>query len=115
MDIMDGTTLPKTNLAPALSIETIQQGLADLSFAPRDIRALAHETEFCAMPFRSHQLYFLHDWACNLANHPIDIKDLATLFQVNVRTTRRNLLHGPSSRKLQSVIERSMKNRKRFL
>jgi hypothetical protein len=93
--VMEETTLPKTNLAPALPIETIQQGLADRSFAPRDIRALAHETEFCATPFKSHQLCFLHDWARNFTNHPIEIKDLAMLFQMNVRTVRCNLLHGP--------------------
>jgi hypothetical protein len=84
---------PKTTLAPALPTEITQQGLVDLSFEARDIRAVTHETELCSILFESHQLCLLHDWARNIAKHPIDPKDLVTLAQVNVRTVRRNLLN----------------------
>jgi hypothetical protein len=94
---MEEVTLPKTNLAPALPFEAIRQRLADLGFCPRDIRALAEQTEFPRIPFRSHQLCFLRDYANDILKHPIGTKALAELFEMSERTVRRNLVQGPQA------------------
>jgi hypothetical protein len=68
---MEDVVLPTTNLAPALSIESLEQGFFELGFSERDGRSLFEHTEFPTIPFRSHQLYFLRDYAREVTNYPV--------------------------------------------
>jgi hypothetical protein len=71
--------LPKTNLTPALPIESLEQGLLELGFSERDMRSLFQHTEFPMIPFRSHQPCFLHDYAPEVIKHPVSARELAKL------------------------------------
>jgi hypothetical protein len=86
---------PKTNLTPALPIETIRAGLLQLGISDRDIRALLTHTEFSNTPFRSHQLCFFQEYARDVLYRTIGTQQLVVLFQMNPTTVRRNLLQGP--------------------
>jgi hypothetical protein len=55
---MEQREFPKTNLTPALPIETIRTGLLQLGISDRDIHAMLTHIEFSNIPFRSHQLCF---------------------------------------------------------
>jgi hypothetical protein len=91
---MEEVVLPKTNLAPALPIERLEQGLLELGFSERDIRSLFEHSEFPTITFRSYQLYFLRDYVREVTNHPVSARDLARLFKMNQRTVYRTLQRG---------------------
>jgi hypothetical protein len=86
---------PTSNLSPALPAEALRSRLLALDFSRRDISALFRQTEFLQIPYRSHQLCFLHDYARDVLDHPLRTADLAVLFEFNERTVRKNLARGP--------------------
>jgi hypothetical protein len=89
---MEERELPKTNLTPALPIETIRVGLLQLGIDARDIRALLTHTEFSDIPFRSHQLCFFQQYARDVLHRTLGKQQLAVPFQMNPTTVRRTLL-----------------------
>jgi hypothetical protein len=93
---MEESEMPKTNLAPApaLPAEEIRAGLAQLGIDERDLGVLFHRTEFSTLADRSHQLCFLEKYAHDVLHRTFSLSKLAVLFHMNVRTLRRNLLHG---------------------
>jgi hypothetical protein len=91
---MEEVVHAKTNLAPALPIESLEQGLLELGFSERGVRSLFEHTEFPTIPFRSHQLSFLRDYARDVTNHPVSARDLARLFKINERTVYLTLQRG---------------------
>jgi hypothetical protein len=88
---MEEVILPKTNLAPALPIEILEQGLLEPGFSERDVRSLFERTECPTIPFRSRQLCLLRDSVREVTNHPVSARDLAKLFKMNKRTVCRTL------------------------
>jgi hypothetical protein len=88
---MQEVVFPKTNLVRALLTGKIEQSLHEFGFSPRDIPFLFDHTEFPAIPFKSNQLCYFHEYARDVLNHRISTKEFATLFEMNERTARRNL------------------------
>jgi hypothetical protein len=85
---------PKTNFAAALPTERIEQDLLELGFSTCDIRSWFDHTEFPAIPFKSNQLCYFHEYARYVLNDPISPKNLAIVFEMNERIVRRNLRQG---------------------
>jgi hypothetical protein len=83
------------NLIPALPAEAIIQGLRDVGFCERNIRALLEQTEFTEISFPLHRLCFLRDWARDVLDQCLSSKKLSIAVQINERTGRKNLRRGP--------------------
>jgi hypothetical protein len=88
---MEEIVLSKTNLAPALPIESLEQGFLQLGFSEGEGGSLFEHTEFATIAFQSHQLCLLRDYAGEGIKHPVSARNLATLFNMNERTVYRTL------------------------
>jgi hypothetical protein len=53
---------------------------------------LFDHTKFPPIPFKSKQLCDFHEYGRDVLNHPVSMKNLAMLFEMNKWTVRRNLL-----------------------
>jgi hypothetical protein len=102
----------KTRFAPDLSTESIEQSLLELGFLTRDIRPLYEHTEFPAIPFKLNQSCHFHEYASDVLNDPTSMKEFTTLFKMNERTVRHNLLQGPHEPGPLDCLHDSMHNRK---
>jgi hypothetical protein len=92
---MQDGEFPKTNLAPAPVADTVHRNLLALGFSEREIRGIFQPTEFLQLPYKSHQLCFFKNYTREVLSHPVAPQQLATLFELNERRVRKNLLHGP--------------------
>jgi hypothetical protein len=96
---MEDPASPTSSLAPALSMEQISGKLRALHVDTHQIRALLHNTEFSSLLYKSHQVCFLHEYFPKTLRSEIDANQLAVVFEMNVRTIRKYLLHGPQDPK----------------
>jgi hypothetical protein len=71
---------PKTNLAPALPIESMEQRIFGLGFTPRDVSFLFEHTKFPGIPFKSNSFCHFEKYATEVLHYPITTKDLSILF-----------------------------------
>jgi hypothetical protein len=62
----------------------------------RDTRALFGEKGFSAILLRSHQMYFAQESSHDAFDYELATRQLAILFQMNVRTVRKYLLSRPA-------------------
>jgi hypothetical protein len=88
--IMQDVDFPKTNGAPALMADRIHRNLLVLGFSDPEILGLFQHTEFLQILYKSHQLCFFGNDAKEFLNHRLGTKDLATLFELNERSVRKN-------------------------
>jgi hypothetical protein len=92
---MEQSDFPESNLALALPAPSVNRDLLALGFPRRDIAALFEQTEFLQIPYKSHQVCFLRDYARDILGHALGTKELAALFERNERTVRKTLARGP--------------------
>jgi hypothetical protein len=61
-------------------------------FSAREIQDLLQHIEFSQIPYQFHQLCCFDDDIKKFLTNPLDAKELATLFELNECTVRKNLL-----------------------
>jgi hypothetical protein len=69
--------------------------LRRVGYGERDIRALAHNSEFCTIPYKSHEMCFFAEESETIRDHPVSVTELATIFDANKRTVQKQLYHRP--------------------
>jgi hypothetical protein len=74
--------------------QTSSKSVSSRLLRPRSPR-VTPTYEFLQIPSESCQLCFFENSAKEFLNHPSEQKNLAMLFELNERTVRKNLLHGP--------------------
>jgi hypothetical protein len=93
---------PMLSLAPALSIQQVDDNLRKLRVTGRDILALLNDPELSSIVHKSRQVCFTQRYFYQTLHHELTTNQLAVLFELNPRTSPKYRLRGPQDAQMPS-------------
>jgi hypothetical protein len=114
--LADGLTLriqisrmePSTAAAPAVPLDILLRNIQEHCFSERTVRVLEREPGFKELCYRSHQIYFVHDFALRSLGQELSLRQLSRAFECDagrVKAALKNGFSDPETRGRHSALD----------